>query len=227
MPWLHVDALPACNTRLPSFTMELTILLDTVRCFYNSVQYDMMLHIISLQWLRHQVIYHLYYTFNTNAAAHLAMHGARTSAAMVLTLFPEYSRFITITVFKTNGCPVAPGDQKLSWASLIWPWASKNYNRLYKDGNFRSISGRLRQNISLKHCNNGSDLLDACLVHLQFVCQGVHNVSPTLKLFLIERHTAGRLQFVAICESTAKQKATHTNTQNGCHIVDIPHLEMH
>ena len=56
------------------------------------------------------------------------------------------------TVFKTNGCPVAPGDQKLSWASLIWPWASKNYNWLYKDGNFWSISGRLRQNISLKHC---------------------------------------------------------------------------
>ena len=44
-----------------------------------------------------------------------------------------------LTVFKANGRPVAPGDQKLGWTSLIWPWASKNYNRLYKDGNFLSI----------------------------------------------------------------------------------------
>ena len=57
------------------------------------------------------------------------------------------------SVFKTNGRPVAPGDQKLDWTSLICPWASKNYNRLYQEGTFLSISGRLslRENFSLKH----------------------------------------------------------------------------
>ena len=57
-----------------------------------------------------------------------------------------------ITVFKTNGRPVAPGDQKLGWTSLISPWASKNYDRLYKEGNVLNISGQLRENFSLKHC---------------------------------------------------------------------------
>ena len=47
---------------------------------------------------------------------------------------------------------VAHGDQKLGWTSIIWPWASKNYNRLYKEGNFLNISGRLRENFILKHC---------------------------------------------------------------------------
>ena len=56
-------------------------------------------------------------------------------------------------MFKTNGHPVASGDQKLGWTSLIWPWATKNYNRLYKEGNFLSISGRPRENFSLKHWN--------------------------------------------------------------------------
>ena len=56
------------------------------------------------------------------------------------------------SVFKTHGRPVAPGDQKLGWTSEIWPWASKNYNRSYKKGNFQNISGRLSGNFSLKHC---------------------------------------------------------------------------
>ena len=56
-------------------------------------------------------------------------------------------------VFKINGRPVAPGDQKLGWTSKIWPWASKNYNRLYKEGNFLNISGRLRENFSLNTAN--------------------------------------------------------------------------
>ena len=38
-----------------------------------------------------------------------------------------------------------------NWAGL--PWAGKNYNRLYKERNFLNISGRLRENYSLKHCN--------------------------------------------------------------------------
>ena len=56
-----------------------------------------------------------------------------------------------ITVFKTNGRPVAPGDQKLGWTSWIWHWASKDYDRLHKDGNFLNTSGRLSENFSLKH----------------------------------------------------------------------------
>ena len=46
---------------------------------------------------------------------------------------------------------VAPGNQKLGWTSEIWPWASKNYNKSYKKGNFRNISGRLNEKLSLKH----------------------------------------------------------------------------
>ena len=30
---------------------------------------------------------------------------------------PDIHRLIYIAVFKTNGCPVAPGDQKLGWTS--------------------------------------------------------------------------------------------------------------
>ena len=51
------------------------------------------------------------------------------------------------TVFKTNG----RRDPKLGWTSEIWPWASKNYNRSYKKGNFQNISGRLSENFSVKH----------------------------------------------------------------------------
>ena len=72
----------------------------------------------------------------------------------------ESSSCILYSVFKINGSPVAPGDQKLVWTSKIWPWASKNYSRLYKEGNFLNISGRLRENFSLKHCCTGiSDTL--------------------------------------------------------------------
>ena len=46
---------------------------------------------------------------------------------------------------------VTTGDHKLGWTSWIWTWASKNYNRLYKEGNFLNISGRQRENFSLKH----------------------------------------------------------------------------
>ena len=55
-------------------------------------------------------------------------------------------------MFKTNGRPVAPGDQKLGWTSWIWHWASKDYDRLHKDGNFLNTSGRLSENFILKHC---------------------------------------------------------------------------
>ena len=48
---------------------------------------------------------------------------------------------------------VAPGDQNLGWTSWIWTWTSKTYNRLYKEENFLNISGRLRENFSLKHWN--------------------------------------------------------------------------
>ena len=54
-------------------------------------------------------------------------------------------------VFKTNGRPVAPGNQKMGWTSWIWPWASKNYNSLYKEGNVLNISGWLREKFSVIH----------------------------------------------------------------------------
>ena len=43
----------------------------------------------------------------------------------------EISVLKIITVFKTDGHPVAIGNQKLGWTSQIWSWANKNYNRLY------------------------------------------------------------------------------------------------
>ena len=54
-------------------------------------------------------------------------------------------------VFKTNGRPVAPGNQKLGSTTYIWLWPNKNYNTLYKQVIFVNISGRLTPNFTLKN----------------------------------------------------------------------------
>ena len=71
-------------------------------------------------------------------------------------------------MFKTNGRPFAPGEQKLGWTSQILPWASKNYNRLFKDGHFFNISGRLSENFSLKHWWGNLLMIFLDLIHQWF-----------------------------------------------------------
>ena len=63
-----------------------------------------------------------------------------------------FNKMFMLTVFKTNGRPVTTGDHNLDWPSYFFPWASKNYNRLYKEGNHLNVSGWVRENFSLKHC---------------------------------------------------------------------------
>ena len=86
-------------------------------------------------------------------------------------------------MFKANGRPVTPGDQKLSWTSLIGPWASKNHNSLYKEGHFLNISGRLRENFSLKHCITHTKPLFLCSItdlrdHIRHVEKAVSTKEP-------------------------------------------------
>ena len=58
-------------------------------------------------------------------------------------------------MIKTNGRPVShPWQPKIGLDKWNWPWASKNYNRLYKEGNFLTISEQLSENFSFQHCTS-------------------------------------------------------------------------
>ena len=65
---------------------------------------------------------------------------------------PENKHLFT-TVFKTNGSPVTPGNQKLGWESSFCPMANKiYYNRSNTEGTFFGISWLLSEKFSFKYC---------------------------------------------------------------------------
>ena len=123
---------------------------------------------------------------------------------------------LTKTVFKTNGRPVTPGDQKLGCTSYIWPWARENYSRLYKEGNFLNISGWLRDNFSLKHCEKD-------LIFITCLAQSLQNHVYSLLCWRIVS-LSGTISYPMMHMFMHPFYMSNVNTlrlqQNGCHFPD-------